>query len=193
MATDDVTRHATACPCGLATITFTTSSPDHPWARASQTAYSARIDCMRCRENYVIQQDSSSKQPAIAYREEVDQKRKIKTEIREREEAIAQSREGTALRQRVITSIDNEESMAGKHRKLKQYGLIHVTYGTYRKRPYGGDEAMRLSSGMTLAKIGVGTDIGGEDKAFFVRELETLQRLRKSEEAIRVRVVKLGV
>ena len=148
---------------------------------------------MRCRENFVIQQDSSNEQPTIAYREEVDQKSKIRIEIRKREEAVAQSREGTALRRRVISSIDNEESIAGRHRKLEQYGLIHVTYGTYRKRPYGGDEAMRLSSGMTLAKIGAGADVGGEDKAFFVRELETLQRLRKSEKAIRVRLVKLGV
>ena len=193
MATDDVTRHKTACPCGLATITFTTSSPDHPWARASQTTYSAKIDCMKCRENYVVQQDSSNEEPVIVYREEVGQKRKIRVEIREREEAVVQSREGAALRRRIVSSIDNEESMAGKHRELKQYGLVHVTYGTYRKRPYGGDEAMRFAGGMTLAKIGAGTDLGGEDKAFFVRELDMLERMQRSEEAIRIRVVKLGV
>ena len=193
MATDDITRHKTACPCGLATITFTTSSPDHPWARASQTTYSARINCVKCKENYVIQQESFNEEPVIAYREEVEEKRKIRVVIRKREEAIAQSREGVTLRQRVISSIDNEDSMAGRHRKLRQYGLIHVTYGTYRKRPYGGDEAMRFAGGMKLAEIGAATDLGGEDRTFFDRELKTLKRLQRSEEAIRVRVVKLGV
>ena len=97
------------------------------------------------------------------------------------------------MRQRVISSIDNEDAMAGKHRKLMEYGLIHVTYGTYRKRPHGSDEAMRFAGGMKLAEIGAGTGLGGEDKAFFERELETLKRLQRSEEAIRVRVAKPGV
>ena len=193
MATDDVTQHETACPCGLATITFITSSPDHPWARASQTRYSARIDCVKCKKNFVVQQESSNEKPVIVYKEEVEQKRKIRLEIDEREGSIVQSREGVALRQRVISVIDNEDSIAGKHRKLIEYGLIHVTYGAYRKRPHGGDEAIRFAGGMKLAKIGAGTGLSGEDKAFFERELETLERLKRSEEAIRVRVAKLGV
>ena len=192
MSTDDVSKHSVKCPCGKSTVTFTTSSPDHPWARASQTTYSAAIDCEECREKYAVHHESSNDRPVIVHRDEVDAKKAVREKIRAANKAIKQSEEAERLRAKIIAAINNETSMAARHRKLSEFGLSHESYGTYRKRPYDGAEAMRLAYGAGLARIGSTTDLGGKDQQYFAEALAELEKLDCAERSIRLRVVKLN-
>ena len=151
MATDDVTEHPVKCPCGKSTVTFITASPDHPWVRASQTRYSATIDCKECREKYAVHQMSHNDQPVVVHLDEVDAKKAAKEKYWAADEAIKQSEEAERLRPKIIAAIDNETSMAARHRKLSEFRLSYVSYSTYRKQPYGGAEAIRQARGAASA------------------------------------------
>ena len=70
------------------------------------------------------------------------------------DEAIKQSEEAERLRPKIIAAIDNESSMAARLRKLIEFGLSDESYGTYRKQPYGGVEAIGRATGATVARIG---------------------------------------
>jgi len=50
---DSVDRHK-VCPCGNGKIRITECSPDHPYARKSQTWYTAEIMCNECIKKYQI-------------------------------------------------------------------------------------------------------------------------------------------
>jgi len=45
---DRVDVYDEPCPCGAGKIVITQCTPDHPYARASQTSYDARLDCAEC-------------------------------------------------------------------------------------------------------------------------------------------------
>ena len=42
------------CPCGAGKIVITECSPDHPYARDSQTWYQGKLDCSNCKEKFKI-------------------------------------------------------------------------------------------------------------------------------------------
>lgn len=192
MATDDVTEHSVTCPCGKSTVTFITSSPDHPWVRASQTRYSATMDCKECREKYAVHQESHNDQPVIVHRDEVDAKKAAQEKYRAADEAIKQSEEAEHLRPKIIAAIDNETSMAARHRKLSEFRLSYESYGTYRKRPYGGAEAIRQARGADLARIDNTAALGAKDQQYFVAAVAELEKLANAERSIRPKPVKLG-
>jgi len=58
MSTDDCTTVESKCLCGNGTISVERCTPDHPWARASQTSYSAALQCVDCAKKYAIGQHS---------------------------------------------------------------------------------------------------------------------------------------
>ncbi|MBU2620876.1 MAG: hypothetical protein KKD92_00980 [Proteobacteria bacterium] len=53
--TDEVDRYQ-PCPCDCGKIRITECSPDHPYARNSQTWYTAEIICDTCIEKYQIRE-----------------------------------------------------------------------------------------------------------------------------------------
>lgn len=190
VATDDVTERSIKCPCGKSTITITASSPDHPWARASQTNYSTTIDCSECSQNWVVYQESFNNQPAIVLRKELEIRNAARAKYQAASDAIKQSEQATRLLPKIVSSINDETSMAARHRKLTAFGLARESYGTYRKHPYGGEEAIRLIGGQSIAEIG-STDLGGEDRKYFSDAMAELSDLRKAEYAVSLNVVKL--
>ena len=191
MATDDISRYSYKCPCGASTVTFTVASPDHPWARPSQTRYSASIDCVTCKDHFCVYQISSNDEPAIVETAEMKEKRKLSEQIKDLEKMIYSSVQANRLRERVIEAIDAEESMAGRHRKLHKLNLTVESYSTYRKNPYGGEEALRFTSGATLARIGATTALGGKDQCFFSGALEKMNELENLQKKIRLKVAAL--
>lgn len=54
MSTIDRVEKFQVCPCGHGEIRIVEYSPDHPYARDSQTSYTAEICCNKCQERYVI-------------------------------------------------------------------------------------------------------------------------------------------
>jgi len=192
MATDDVTEHTVKCPCGKSNVTFTTSSPDHPYARDSQTRYSAAINCKECDEKYAVHQESPNDRPEIVHREEVDAKKAAREKYLAAEEAIEKSAEAERLRSKIAEAIDRESSMAARYRKLSEFRLFHGSYGTYRKRPFSGEEAVRRVGGAHLARIGSTTDLGGKDQQYFAKAAAELEKLESAERSIILRIVNLS-
>ena len=54
--TDKVDVYDKPCPCGAGRIVITECSPDHPYARASQTWYEASLLCNHCSKKYKIKE-----------------------------------------------------------------------------------------------------------------------------------------
>ena len=192
MATDYTTRDLLRCPCGQGVVTLTSTSPDHLWARESQTTYSATIECIACQEEFAVHQVSSNSRPQIVYRDELEAKEAIREEYWAADTAIQQSDQAKRLRPNIVVAVDNESSKAARHRKLKRFGLALESYGTYLKRPYGGEEAIRHIRGRALAHVGSTTSLSSDDKEYFTQAFDALQKLREAEEAIRLREVKLS-
>ena len=191
MATDDVTKSSIKCPCAESTVTFITASPDHPWARASQTRYSATIDCPSCQTQFTTHQDSYNDRPIIVHKAEVDTKHAIRRKIQTLDEEIKKSDQAIKLRERIIDAIDEETSLAGRLRKLTQLHLTRDSYSTYRKRPYGGEQALQSSSGATLARIGSTALLGEEDHSYFSAAITAIEQLEEAERKIQLKEVTL--
>lgn len=191
MATDDISKHACKCPCGKSTVTFVTASPDHPWARPSQTKYSAAIDCGDCQGKFCVYQASSNDVPVIVEKAEVEARNQLDEQIDNLDKEIRCSVQAERLRTRIIDAIDKEESMAGRLRKLHKLHLTVESYSTYRKNPYGGEAALRFTRGATFARIGSTTTLGGEDQRYFSESMDEMKKLQDSREQIRLKVVDL--
>ena len=191
MATDDVTQYSSKCPCGASTVTFTSASPDHPWARPSQTRHSASIDCADCQDKFSMHQNSSNDMPVIVEKAGVEAKKELREQIQTLDEAIRRSDQAERLRTRIIDKIDEETSMAGRHRKLQELHLTVDSYSTYRRNPYGGEEALHFTGGSTLARIGATTAFGEEEQHYFSEAIEEIERLEDVERKILLRVVDL--
>ena len=186
-----VTPHSSECPCGASTVTFISASPDHPWARPSQTRYSAVIDCVDCQDNFIVHQNSSNDMPVIVEKAEVEAKKQLREQIQALDAAIMRSAQVKRLRTKIVDAIDKEISMAGRHRKLKEFHLTVDSYSTYRKKPYGGEEALRFTRGSTFARIGATTALGGEDQPYFMEAIDEIERMEDVERKICLKVVDL--
>ena len=51
---DRVIVYDKPCPCGNGKVVITECSPDHPYARDSQTWYRGDLNCSNCRQNFEI-------------------------------------------------------------------------------------------------------------------------------------------
>ena len=54
MSTTDKVERCQPCPCNNGNILITECSPDHPYARDSQTWYKGKIDCETCIKKYKL-------------------------------------------------------------------------------------------------------------------------------------------
>ena len=57
--TDRVTVYNKPCPCDEGKIIITECSPDHPYARDSQTWYEGKLDCKTCTAKYRIDESDN--------------------------------------------------------------------------------------------------------------------------------------
>ena len=130
--------------------------------------------------------------PVIVEKAEVEAKKGLREQIQTLDEAIRRSDQSERLRTRIIDAIDKEISMAGRHRKLHEFHLTVESYSTYRKNPYGGEEALRSTGGSTLARMGATTVLGGEDQSYFSESIEEIERVEDAERKILLKVVDLN-
>ncbi|AIC28085.1 hypothetical protein IE4771_CH02991 [Rhizobium etli bv. mimosae str. IE4771] len=180
MATDDVSKHAVSCPCGKSTVTFTATSPDHAYVRESQTHHDAEIDCVECREKYVpYAEPFSNSVPALVLREQVAAKAAAEQRYWAYWNEIKASPEADRLRPRIAQQVDAAKSKAEAHRVLQSMKLTYDSYGTYAKRPYGGEAAAKGAGGADLVRIGSGV-LGGEDQPYFQNASVQLEELNKA-------------
>ncbi|MGR9428693.1 hypothetical protein [Rhizobium leguminosarum] len=177
MATDDVSKHVMSCPCGKGTVTFTTTSPDHAYARDSQTRHHAQIDCAECAPKYTAYaREFSNDVPVIVLREQVSAKEAAEQRYWTYWNEIKASPQADRLRPRIAEQIDAAKSKAEAHRVLQSMKLTYDSYSTYAKRPYGGEAAANGAGGADLARIGSST-LGGDDKPYFQNASIKLEEL----------------
>ncbi|MGQ5288508.1 hypothetical protein ACULN0_04000 [Pectobacterium actinidiae] len=168
---------------------MTQTMPDHSWVRESQIHYTGRLDCPVCSETYVVQNDYSAP-PSLVRREDVKKYEAAAARRQAVEREIATSEEAQRLIPRIVSAIDAQKSIAARHRALQHYRLSNESLGTYRRRPYGGGDAVRKASGKRLAEIGCDPEIGGEDKDYFLEMVEKLRELEAEEHALVVKPVR---
>lgn len=191
MATDDNTEISSPCLCGQGKITVVQSMPDHPWVRESQISYAAQLDCEVCAEAHLVKHDYY-KLPSLVRREDVKKYNAATAQRKSAEEEVRASPQAQRLIPRIISAIDTQASMAARHRVLQRFRLSYETLGTYRKRPYGGEHALRNVSGGRLAVIGSDPEIGGEDTLYFAEAMARINALEAEERALDVKPVKTG-
>lgn len=191
MATDDVTEISSPCLCGRGKITVTQTMPDHPWVRDSQISYTARLDCEVCSETFEIQHDYH-KLPSLVRREDAKRRKEASDRRRAAEKEVLDSPEAARLIPRIVSAIDSQASMAARHRTLQRFRLSYESLGTYRKRPYRGEEAVRGASGGHLAEIGSDPALGGADVAYFKAAAKRIEALEGEESSLDVKPVKTG-
>ncbi len=189
MATDDITKISSPCLCGKGKIVVTQSMPDRAWVRESQISYTAEIDCPDCAETYVVHHDYHSL-PSLVRREDVRKRDAATARRKAAENEVATSAEAQRLIPRIVSAIDSQPSMAARHRALQRFHLSYESLGTYRKRPYDGEHAVRTASGGHLADIGSHPDMGGEDAAYFAASAEKIKALAAEERALEIQPVR---
>lgn len=54
MASMDIVERKKKCPCNNGEVIITEYSPDHPFAKESQTGYECIIKCQSCNKKYII-------------------------------------------------------------------------------------------------------------------------------------------
>lgn len=192
MATDDITVVSSPCPCGKGSISVTQTSPDHPWVRASQIHYEAALECSACAKDYVVKNEYGGELPWLARREDVQKRMAAETTLRNAEQAFATSPLGKSVIPHVIAEIDGQPSLAAKHRVLQRHRLAYVSLATYRKRPFGGAEAMKNPSGQTLASIGAKSAFPGVDPEPFKAKLAEFEMLQNLMQSAKVDAVETG-
>lgn len=166
---------------------MTRSEPDHGYVRTHQIGYAGKIRCGPCAQRYEIRDGEFSEFPWLVLRSEARLQRAAATTLAELEMEVEGSEAAAQLRARIVAEVDGQPSMAARHRVLTQFGLARESVWTYRKRPYGGEEALRWAGAALLAQIGAVSEMGKVDASQFGRwahELEKLEeRVRKLEPA----------
>ena len=192
MATDDVVDIDSPCPCGEGTITVTQTSPDHPWATASQIHYSATLNCPKCSAELVVQNKYSGNHPWLARRADITARSDAERAHRFASDTFAKSELAQSLVPLIVADIDSQPSKAAKHRALTKYRLAHESYATFLKFPYDGAKAVQRLSGDRLARIGAGFQFAGIDPTPFKAKAAELEALQSAISATQVPAVKTG-
>ncbi len=167
------------CPCGVGTINVEQESPDHMWARPSQTTYTAKLNCDVCAETYSVVQSWGMGQPYLALKSEVDARANAKADYWSLDKKFRQHEAATRLEPALIAEIDAAlaKSMAAAHRVLSSYGLTHDSIVSYRKNPVNGAKAVSAASGYTMAQIGETQGLTEEHRAACTKVRRRLDEL----------------
>ena len=177
MATTEHTTIKSPCLCGDGAIAVTRSEPEHRYVRANQIGYAAELACALCEERYEIRDGEYDAYPWVVTRSEAERQRVASAKHAALEAEVMESDEVARLRSRIVAEVEGQPSMAAAHRVLKRFGLAFESVWTYRKRPYGGGEALRHADAGVLARIGSMVDMGQADAPVFKAWEMGLQRL----------------
>ncbi len=168
------------CLCGKGTINVETESPDHPWARESQTSWMGSLLCDVCAETYVVVNDYYSSRPFLALKADVEARDNARAEHSILSEKFRNHPLAKSIEPALIDEIDTAraKSMAAAHRVLEKYKLTYESLASYRKRPTTGEETVAAARGDTLASIGETLGATDEHRAAFKKVRMKLDQLQ---------------
>lgn len=193
MATTDKTDLDCLCPCGKGTIRVVQEMPDHPWARESQTSYTASLKCGECAKAYSIVDDVFASRPYLGIKTEVDARDNARGEFFSMSRKFAEDPLAKSIQPAIIDEVDTArlKSKAEAWRVLKKYGLTNDSQATFSRRPKTGAEALKQASGEKLAKIGETAGKTDEERAAFAKISAKLAELHEAG-WVKVQRVKTG-
>ncbi len=175
MSTDDrFVVFQSACKCGAGEIQIECVTPDHPWARASQTRYEERIDCDACEREYAIVRQAGGFY--LIDRNELDQKRNYLTESHKISDALRQHPKVRAAFDQLVQLLASQRSVASTYRLLVSAGLEYISLATFRKR--WQDANAWVSSHMLGAELGNLLQLLKIDDQVLWARLKEAERLR---------------
>ncbi len=118
MASDDVSQYSIPCVCRAGKILVTTTSPDHPWVRASQVQTTYEFLCQACEAQYVIDDEGR-----IRLRSEVAARRAAEDRLRAARQAFDRRADVEEVREAFGAYLDALPSVAAVHRFLEELRL----------------------------------------------------------------------
>lgn len=182
MATTDKTDRDSSCPCGKGTIRVVQETPDHPYAKESQTSYTAYLKCDECAKTYCIVDDAFASGPYLGVKTEVEARDNARAEFFIMSRKFAEHPLAKSIQPAIIAEVDTArlKSKAEAWRVLNKYKLTTDSQATFTKRPKTGAEALKQASGEKLAKIGETAGETEQDRAAFANVSAKLAELHSA-------------
>lgn len=174
MSSDDVSEMHAPCLCGKGEIVVVSSSPDHPWAKESQTRWSGEIRCADCSSEYALYHHYDNERLRLVRRADLDMRLQRTAELRRATEALDRSPEVRALIDRLTARVEQEPSMAAKYRLLHSYGLVYESIATFRRNFKGVVELLRYTAPSHILDI---LALLGEDNPRLAAEARRLKEI----------------
>lgn len=171
MANVDRLEDSCSCPCGKGSIRIVQEMPDHPYARVSQTSYTATLRCDECSKTLCIVDDMFVSKPYIGIITEVEARDSAKAQFFKESRQFSEDPLAKSIQPALIAEIDaaHLKSKAAAWRVLKKHGLTHDSQATFSKRPKTGVQALKEASGGKLANIGMTEGKTEEDRTAFAK------------------------
>lgn len=178
MATDDVTKMTSPCPCGNGTITVTQTMPDHPWVRANQIHYSAELNCAHCTQHYAVTEEWQGRRPSLVAKADLASKAQADAAVQQARKVLEGKPQIMQLRATIAAEIDVLPSKAAKHRLLQTLGLSGgESYQSFIKGSCDGENCLKGRSAERIVKAAQKLNLTvADDLASQAQELERLQQ-----------------
>ncbi len=178
MATDDVSQHSIPCLCGAGTIEVTTTSPDHPWVRASQIHTTYAFSCRPCAAQYVIDEEGR-----IRLRSEVDARRAADDRVEAARRAFDRRADVEVVREAFAAHLDGLPSVAAVYRFLDELRLASYSISGFRNNWRGGRDWVTKHG--RSRNIRAFLDALGHDATPFAADLDRIDELAAAVPTVR--------
>lgn len=178
MATDDVMQHSIPCLCGKGVIEVTTTSPDHPWVRATQIHIEYAFACSPCEAKYVIDDEGR-----VQLRSEVNARRAADARVRAAREAFDRRPDVDSVRNDFAAYLDGLPSVAAVHRFLDSLRLASYSLSGFRNNWRGGRHW--VANHGRSRNIRAFLDALGRDISPFVDDLDQIDALDAAVPSVR--------
>lgn len=183
MATDDCSPEGEGpCPCGKGVISVERCTPDHPWARESQTTYPASMKCTECEKTFVLAPSDHAveKRSRLVVRADYEKQKVLETMAFEAMRTADKLPAAENVRAAAAALLDAEPSMAARHRLLSS-NRIHVpAIASFRRSYRNGADWMAQPMGYAMDRLMKMTGVHDDEIAALYEEAHKLHEQSKT-------------
>jgi hypothetical protein len=190
MATDDVTTIEYECPCGQGRLIVTQTMPDHPWVRAGQISYDAKLDCSVCASDFVVENEYGGYKPRLVKRGQFEARAAAREKARAARAQLEACAGVAATRAALVSLLDQQATKAARHRLAGKLGFYVQSYGTFLKGPTTGESIVGRSSAQGILEAGVKAGIPEAEQ--HKQQLDDVRKLEDEARQVQVETVKTG-
>ena len=132
MGTDRSQEYIGPCSCGAGTYEIDHCTPDHGWPVANPEWYESRINCELCSRKYAIHRFGTSF--FLVTQSELRVLEKKTEEVYAAADGLKSAAAAKGVLDTLIALLDDQSSLAAKHRLLTGADLEYSSLATFRKR-----------------------------------------------------------